>query len=175
MTRQRTVSDSIVIEVDPRVAYDAVSDVTQMGRWSPENLGATLEVSGPVTVGTPFVGRNRRGKAEWVTRATVTAADPGERFAFRVDRIGVGTPRLSARNASWEYRFEPAEGRVLRCDGGASKGTRVTETWTDDRPWPDFVATVFDKVVTGGHTFAQFQRTNIRRTLERLKSELEAD
>ena len=163
MTRQRTVSDSIVIDVSPTTAYEAVSDITQMGRWSPENLGGTPEVSGPITVGTPFVGRNRRGRAEWVTRATVTAADPGERFAFRVDGIGVRTPRLTASNASWEYRFEPV-----------AEGTRVTETWTDDRPWPDVAARAFDAVVTGGQTFARFQEKNIRRTLTRLKRELEA-
>ena len=56
---------------------------------------------------------------------------------------------------------------------GASKGTRVTETWTDDRPWPDVVARTFDAVVTGGQTFARFQEKNIRRTLARLRSELE--
>jgi hypothetical protein len=164
MTRHKTVSDSIVIDVDPQTAYAAVSDITQMGRWSPENLGGEVDEPGPVTVGTAFVGKNRRGKAEWVTACTVTAADPGERFAFRVHRIGIGAPRIPGRIATWEYRFAAAEG-----------GTHVTETWTDDRPWPDALATVFDKVATGGRTFAQFQTKNIRRTLTRLKSELEGE
>lgn len=164
MTRPRTVSDDIVIDVDPQTAYAAVSDISQMGRWSPENLGGEVADGQEIAVGTSFVGRNRRGKAQWVTEATVTAADPGERFAFRVDRIGVRTPRLKGRNATWEYRFEPVEG-----------GTRVTETWTDDRPWPDAVATAFDAVATGGRTFAQFQEKNIRRTLTRLKRELEGE
>src|SRR5699024_9234910 len=89
MSRQKTVSGSVVIDVDPQVAYAAVSDVTQMGRWSPENLGGTLgdgSDPGQVAVGTPFVGANRRGRAEWVTGCVVTAADPGRRFAFRVHR-----------------------------------------------------------------------------------------
>ena len=81
----------------PRVAYDAVSDVTQMGRWSPENTGARVPASGPVEVGTSFVGTNRRGRATWVTECTVTAADPGERFAFRVHRIGPRRPVLAGR------------------------------------------------------------------------------
>lgn len=170
MNRQSTVSDSIVIDVDPQTAWAAVSDITQMGRWSPENLGGRVEgaATGPsegrVAVGTSFVGDNRRGRAQWVTKCTVTAADPGERFAFRVHRIGVGTPRIRAAIATWEYRFEGVEG-----------GTRVTETWTDDRPWPDALATAFDKAVTGGRTFAQFQTRNIRRTLDRLKQELEGE
>ncbi|WP_338748953.1 SRPBCC family protein [Janibacter alittae] len=168
MTRQKSVSDSVVIDVDPQTAYAAVSDITQMGRWSPENLGGTLDggaegpATGSVTVGTSFIGRNRRGRAQWVTGCTVTAADPGERFAFRVHRIGIGAPRITGKIATWDYRFEAVDG-----------GTRVTETWTDDRPWPDVVATVFDTVATGGRTFAQFQKGNIRRTLDRLRSELE--
>lgn len=156
------MSDSVTIAVPPHVAYDAVSDVTQMGRWSPENTGARLPSPGPVEVGTSFVGSNRRGRATWVTECTVTAADPGERFAFRVHRIGPSRPIVPGRNASWEYRFEEVDG-----------GTRVTETWTDDRRWPDAVAAVFDKAVTGGQLFADHQRTNIRRTLDRLRSELE--
>lgn len=168
MARDKTVSDSVVIDADPLTVYAAVSDVTQMGRWSPENLGGTIEHAtgrpGGLTVGTSFVGANRRGPAEWVTGCVVTAADPGRGFTFRVHRIGLRTPRVRARIATWDYRFESVE-----------EGTRVTETWTDDRPWPDGVALLFDKVATGGSTFAQFQAGNIRRTLDRLKSELESD
>lgn len=165
MHRQLTVSDTVTIAVTPQAAWDAVSDVTQMGRWSPENTGAQVEDGGAgpaLTVGTPFVGTNKRGRARWSTLCTVTAADPGERFAFRVHRIGPRRPVIKGRIATWEYDFEQVEG-----------GARVTETWTDDRPWPDAVAKVFDAAVTGGHTFADFQKRNIRRTLDRLKVQLE--
>ncbi|MDN5717632.1 MAG: SRPBCC family protein [Janibacter sp.] len=164
MSRTRTVSDSVTIAVSPLTAWQAVSDITQMGRWSPENTGGRTTGTAPIAVGTSFVGTNSRGGARWSTQCTITAADPGERFAFRVHGIGGTKPVLPARIATWEYRFEEAEG-----------GTRVTETWTDDRRWPDAVARVFDKAATGGRTFAQFQRKNIRRTLDRLKSELESE
>ncbi|MFG3028688.1 SRPBCC family protein [Streptomyces sp. NPDC048253] len=166
MARRFTVSDSIVIEVPPEAAYDAVSRPAQMGRWSPENLGATVpapETSAPL--GTTFEGRNKRGAFRWVTRCTVTAADSGRRFAFRVHAIGLNRPRLRGPIATWEYRFEP--------EGGA---TRVTETWTDDRrAWPSVVANAFDRVATGGRTFADFQAGNIARTLRNLKRELETE
>ncbi|MFG3197357.1 SRPBCC family protein [Streptomyces sp. NPDC048208] len=164
MARVLSVSDSIVIDVSPDAAYQAVSRPGDMGRWSPENLGTTPgSADGPAGVGTSFVGRNKRGRFRWVTRCTVTAAEPGRHFAFRVHAIGVGSPRLRGPIATWEYRFEP-EG----------EGTRVTETWTDDRrAWPDFVAGVFDRVVTSGRTFADFQARNIRATLRNLKRELE--
>ncbi|MGN2636915.1 SRPBCC family protein [Nocardia takedensis] len=165
MARSMQVSDSVVIAVDPNTAYDAVADVTAMKQWSPENTGAVLDSPGrPVRVGDGFVGSNVRAGMRWHTWCVVTAADPGERFAFQVRRWGVRKPSLRVAVASWEYRFESAEG-----------GTRVTETWIDDRrSWPDAVAAVFDRLVTGKRGFAEFQKGNIRRTLARLRADLEA-
>lgn len=168
--RKLTVSDSIVVAVSPDAVYEQISRPTLMGRWSPENLGAT--VVGPdaadaagreAYVGMVFVGHNKRGPMRWSTLCTVTAADAGRRFAFRVHAIGLRTPRLRGPIAGWEYRLEAVDG-----------GTRVTETWTDDRrSWPDAVAGVFDRLATGGHTFAEFQARNIHRTLSNLKRAVE--
>ncbi|WP_345497706.1 SRPBCC family protein [Nocardia callitridis] len=161
-----TVSDSIVIDADPTTLYDRISDVTQMGSWSPENRGAKIaQPRAAAYVGMVFEGHNKRGAFRWSTRCTVTAADPGARFAFRVHVIGVGKPLLHGRIANWEYRFEPEAG-----------GTRVTETWNDDRTnWPDRVAGVFDRIVTRGKTFADFQQKNIHLTLRNLKRVIETD
>lgn len=166
MPRTMSVSDSILIRAAPSAVYEHLSDPRAMGRWSPENLGARI-LGDPVRthVGMVFDGRNKRGSFRWTTRCTVTAADPGERFAFRVHAIGVRRPRLPGAIALWEYRFEAVDG-----------STRVTETWTDNRrAWPDFLANAFDRVATRGHTFAEFQRGNIRTTLERLKVALEQE
>lgn len=165
MPRTMSVSDSIVVLAEPSLVYDRLSDPTEMGRWSPENRGAkVLGERRGAYVGMVFEGRNKRGAMRWTTRCTVTAADPGERFAFRVHAIGAKRPRLPGAIATWEYRFEAVDG-----------GTRVTEIWTDDRrAWPDFVANAFDRAATRGHTFAEFQRGNIRTTLQRLKAALEA-
>ena len=165
MSRPMTVSDSVLIAADAQSLYDEVSDPTRMGAWSPENRGADLAEPGrPAYVGMTFVGHNRRGWFEWQTRCTVTAADPGRRFAFDVHQIGVKVPILPISIASWEYRFEPSEG-----------GTLVTEVWTDGRTrWPDFVTKQVDKVATGGRTFAEFQKRNIAKTLARLKQDFES-
>ncbi|MEU3464041.1 SRPBCC family protein [Streptomyces sp. NPDC006733] len=164
MARTFTVSRSILIEAAATTVYEQVSRPAQMGRWSPENLGATLtgqDESAPV--GLVFNGHNKRGPFRWTTRCTVTASDPGRRFAFRVHAIGLRRPRLSAPIASWEYRLEKS-----------GTGTKVTETWTDDRrSWPAFVANAFDRIATGGKTFAAFQVRNIDTTLRNLKRELE--
>lgn len=159
MSRERTVTDSVVVAADPRELYDAISDPTRMGSWSPENRGAVVsEPRDGAYVGMVFEGRNKRGRARWVTRCTVTVAKPSSAFEFRVHAIGVKSPRLKGANATWRYDFEPVDG-----------GTRVTETWTDDRPWPDALAFVFDKIVTGGKTFPEFQRRNIGKTLDNLR------
>jgi uncharacterized protein YndB with AHSA1/START domain len=163
MARTLTVSDTVDIDAGADEIYAMISDPTRMGQWSPENRGATIlnpANDGRAFVGMTFEGRNKRGRAAWITRCTVTAADPGRRFAFTAHAIGVKRPRIRAANASWEYRFEPA----------ATGGTRVTETWTDDRTsWPAPLVAVFDRVVTSGKTFPDFQRVNIRRTLDALK------
>lgn len=164
MPRTMSVSDSIVVQADPSVVYTEISDPTAMGRWSPENQGARVRGERrDAYVGMVFEGRNKRGAMRWTTRCTVIAADPGARFAFRVHAIGARRPRLRGPIATWEYRFEPVDG-----------GTLVTEVWTDDRrAWPDAVANAFDRLATRGHTFAEFQRKNIRTTLGRLKAALE--
>jgi len=167
MTREMTVAGSIWIDVTPEAAYDAVSDVTQMGRWSPENLGARiarLDADAKAAyVGMHFVGSNKRGPARWQTRCTVTAAERGRRFAFDVDRYGLAPVLLPVSVASWAYDFEAEDG-----------GTLVTETWRDGRAlWPDFTVRVFDPFATGRASFAEFQRGNIGRTLKNLKRELE--
>lgn len=164
MGRVISVSDSAVIAQSPQVLYSMVSDVTRMGEWSPENRGAVLERGGQADVGTVFVGSNTRGRVSWTTRCTVTTARSGREFAFRVHAIGGPRRRVPARIASWRYTFEERDG-----------GTLVTETWTDNRPWPDAAAQAFDYVATGGTTFAAFQRGNIRRTLRNLKAAAETD
>jgi hypothetical protein len=169
MTREMTVDGSIWIDVTPEKAYDAVSDVTQMGRWSPENTGATVVraagaagAAGAAYVGMHFVGSNKRGPARWQTRCTVTAADRGRRFAFDVDRYGLAPLLLPVSVASWTYDFEPQDG-----------GTLVTETWRDGRTrWPDVSVRLFDPLATRRASFAEFQRGNIARTLKNLKREL---
>lgn len=170
MPREMTVSDSVVLrDVPPDAVYAEIADPSRMGRWSPENTG-TLDPGGStgpgraLSVGDEFVGTNRRGRVSWATRCRVTAAEPGRQFAFRVFQIGVRRPRLTAPVATWEYTFEPV-----------ATGTRVTETWRDDRRgWPDPVAAAFDRTVTGGHLFSDFQRRNIARTLAALRTDLEA-
>lgn len=164
MTRPLTASESTVVAATPDAIYAQVADPSQMPRWSPENVGGQVPSPGsPLLVGDTFVGTNKRGPVRWSTRCVVTTADPGREFTFQVRQIGLRTPRLGARIATWSYTFDPVTG-----------GTRVTETWTDNRRWPDGVAAAFDRFVTRGQLFHDFQRRNIATTLKRLKADFEA-
>ncbi len=111
------VTVSRVIDARPETLYDLVADITNMGRLSPETTSATW--IGSATTASPgvrFKGSNAIGKVTWSTKPTITAADPGRRFAFQVP--GRAGPL-------WEYRFEAVDG-----------GTRVTESMSQQRPSP---------------------------------------
>ncbi|WP_196073073.1 SRPBCC family protein [Nakamurella alba] len=114
------VSVSVESDIDPVTLYDLVSDITTVGDRSPETVSArwTGELREPV-VGARFKGSNRLGMLRWSTRATVTAADRGSRFAFRV--AGTGGPL-------WTYTFSP------RPDG--AHGCVVTESVEQFEPSP---------------------------------------
>lgn len=86
----------------------------------------------------------------------------GPGFSVRVHRAQ-DRPALEDSNATWSYDFDNLGGE-----------TRVNETWNDDRvKWLDWVAGIFDRVVTKGRTFADFQRLNIHKTLTTMKGDFE--
>lgn len=93
------VSVTATIAAPAEFVYDLISDITRMPEFSPENTrgewlgGAT----GPV-VGARFKGTNKLGKTTWSTKPTVTAAEPGRLFAFKVP---------GASGAQWTYELAP--------------------------------------------------------------------
>ena len=93
--------------------WELLSDVTQIGRYSPETFEAEwLDGATGPGVGVRFRGhvkRNQKGPTDW-TKCCVTKCEPGREFAF-----GVGEPGKAA--ITWGYRLAP----------GANGGTDVTE------------------------------------------------
>jgi hypothetical protein len=115
-----SVTVSKVIPTGAEALYDLVSDVTNMHRFSPENTAAVWlnDATGP-SVGAQFKGSNRLGKATWSTKPTVTAADRGRVFSFKVP---------GATGAQWTYEFEPVNG-----------GTKVTESMSQAKASPAII------------------------------------
>lgn len=134
--------------------WNALTDVTRMGEWSPECHTCTWndEVDQP-GVGSRFSGANRNGEFEWTTECEVTEWVPGRVFAF--DGV-FGDLRFS----KWAYRIEPTDG-----------GCTVTETWDEGRP-PDVIE--FTKTISGVEDRGTHNQRGMEETLARLAAVLEA-
>ena len=144
---------SIDIAAPPERVWALLTDVTNMGRWSPECYSCTwLDGATAPAVGARFKGRNKRGLVRWSTVSTVKVADEPRHFAWEVDRSGM----------RWGYRFEPAVG-----------GTRVTEYREEVGPKPPTVRLAYKLRLLGRDPDAIVRR-GMGETLDRLKAGAEA-
>ena len=148
--------DSVTVHMNAPAdqIWDLVSDVTKIGRYSPETFEATwVEPATGPAVGAKFRGhvkRNGRGPTYWTT-CTVTECEPGKSFFF-----GVGN---SDRPLNvWGYRLVPAEGG----------GTDVTESF---RLAPKLGLKIYWALL--GWSRGKTNRNGMRTTLERIKAEVE--
>jgi hypothetical protein len=92
------VQVTATIAAPAEVVYDLISDITRMPEFSPENIrGAWLGGATGPEVGARFKGTNKLGSTTWSTKPTVTAAEPGRRFAFKVP---------GASGALWTYELD---------------------------------------------------------------------
>jgi hypothetical protein len=143
------------IAASPRRCYELVSDITQMGRLSPECTGGRwLGSPRSPAVGARFLGFNRRGRIRWFSVNRVVSDEPGSAFAFET--------RGSATR--WGYRFRP--------DGD---GTLVTEARASTRSRP-LGARLFAALLLGGvDEHDEQMREGMRVTLETLRALAEQD
>lgn len=144
-------SDNVEINASPDTVFAAVSQLDQMGKFSPENTGGTwVKGSTGPALGARFKGTNKNEKNKWTTSVKVVAFDPPTTFAFDVS---VGPFKVSR----WSYAIEPS-----------ATGSRVTETWVDRRS--NFAKNRSKGIVADRETFT---RGSIRTTLDALKASLE--
>ena len=141
------------IKASPEAVWNAISDVTRMGEWSPEchTCAWNEGFSGP-EVGARFTGHNRNGEYEWTTEAEVIESVPGEKFAF--DGV-FGDLHFS----KWAYIIEPTD-----------DGCRVTETWDEGRPDNIIEMT---KSISGVDDRGEHNRRTMEETLARLAAAVE--
>lgn len=142
------------MDAPPQKVWDLVSDITQVGRFSPETFEAEWldGATGPAP-GARFRGhvrRNEKGPVYWTT-CTVVDCEPGRSFSF-----GVGQPGKYLN--TWSYVMEP---------NGA--GTDVTESFrlTENLPMKVYW-TLF------GWARGRRNTNDMRRTLNRIKEAVEA-
>jgi hypothetical protein len=146
------VEVTTVVAASPEQVYALVSDLTSMGRFSPENTGGrwVKGATGPA-VGAKFEGTNALGWKKWKTLATVTIAEPGKEFAFDVVATG-------CKVAGWGFALEPVEG-----------GTKVTHYWDDHR---NPVVAKVTGLALGVPDRRSHNTANMQRTLEGIAAAL---
>ena len=149
------MQDSVTVHIKatPEQVWPLVSDVTRIGRYSPETFEAEWldGATGPV-VGARFRGhvkRNEKGPTYWAA-ATVTVCDEPREFAF-----GVGKPGKALN--TWRYVLVPS-----------GDGTDVTESFTLT---PKLGLRIYWALL--GWSRGKTNRNGMRRTLEAMKAELE--
>ncbi|MGA2521888.1 MAG: SRPBCC family protein [Acidimicrobiales bacterium] len=151
--------DSVTVRMaaTPERIWALVSDVTRIGRYSPETFeaqwldGATGPAEGARFRG--HVKRNGIGPVYWTTQ-TVIESVPGRAFAFAAGRTD--QPIMV-----WRYDLAPA--------GDGSGDTDVTESFALART-PLFRLYWFLLGWARGRT----NRNGMRTTLERIKAEVES-
>ena len=140
----------------PNRVWALVSDITRIGKFSPETFDAEWlgGATGP-EVGARFRGRVRRNGKRYLvywTTCTITRCDPGRDFAFEVALVG------TTKAVEWSYHIEPRDG-----------GSDVTESfklleWFGSSVYAAF----FEKART------RTNLTNMQATLDRVKVVAEA-
>ena len=149
------MNESVTIHMDapPERIWDLVSDVTKIGRYSPETFEAEwLDGATGPAVGAKFRGhvkRNGKGPTYW-SPCVVTASVPGSEFSFDVVR---GDTVMN----SWGYRIAPSAG-----------GSDVTEYFRLPSTLPIRVYWFL-----AGWARGRTNRNGMRATLGAIKAEVE--
>jgi uncharacterized protein YndB with AHSA1/START domain len=92
--------------------WRVVADITRIPEWSPVcHRCEWIDGADAAVVGARFRGHNKLNGARWSRDCVVTAAEPGEVFAFSTSFKGQESTR-------WRYRLEPI-----------ASGTRITEAY----------------------------------------------
>ncbi|WP_439658763.1 SRPBCC family protein [Lentzea sp. HUAS TT2] len=114
------------VDAAPEEVYRLVSDVSAIGRWSPNASEVAYDEGHGPEAGSWFSGHNRKDGKEWTSRSQVVKAEPGAVFAFVVGGAEDGI-------VEWTW--------TLRAQG---RGTVAEQSWrllrTDPVLGPDLTA-----------------------------------
>ena len=144
------ISVSRIINAPRSQVYEVISDITSMGRLSPENLSTEWTDDGRA-----FIGFNRIGPLyRWKMTGSVTENKPGRVFGFITDHPS---------DSHWTYTFEEAPEDPLG-------STVVTETVTTNRR--QLLPVIALQLIAGVYDRRSHLRRGMATTLENLAAEL---
>ena len=137
----------------PAEVFDAITNITRMGEWSPECYAAEWKDGATeAAVGAVFTGHNRNGDKEWSIDAEVVELVADERFFFDCNSRGFVFSK-------WGYVIEPTD-----------SGCRVTEYSEDLRPEESLERSA---QISGVSDRLTHNRAGMEVTLERLAAAVE--
>lgn len=143
-----SVSAAVDIAADPAAVYTLLTDLPTLATLAEETHTMEWQKGSATAPGAVFKGYNRNGSKTWTTKCTVTDAEPGRSFGFKVTALTLPIAR-------WRYDIAATD-----------NGCRVTESTWDDRPgWFKVLA----GTLTGVSDRDSANAEHIRLTLERLK------
>lgn len=149
------ITASRTVDASPDRVWAAVSDLSAMGRRSPQCRKMLVLGKGTPGAGTTTVNLNRRGPLFWPTWSTVTVWEPGRTLEFRVPLNG----------SRWRYDL---------ADNGDGT-TTLTESRIVDGD-TSLVSRVLVATVLGGNgTFEAELRQGVEQTLAAVAGEVEED
>ena len=149
---EKTIVVSKEISANPQEIWDLITDLSNMGRWSPENDGGKwLSKDGGPKLGARFIGKNSWQGNKWVAPVKVTEFKEPQRFAFKMRFPFIG-------GSDWSFDIEPTP-----------EGCRVTQTWVDQRT--KALVAIGGKV-SGVSERAPHTRASMETTLQRLADEV---
>ncbi|MCL5048891.1 MAG: SRPBCC family protein [Firmicutes bacterium] len=151
-----TYSDSTIIDAPADKVYAVITDITNMGKFSPECKECYWE-SDNHSVGGWLVGKNITPERTWETRSLVTKATENQEFTFTTggDRV------------EWSYKLSQENDQTL-----------LTETWTVFPPFKDYFLerygpdTDVEEILKGR---LQTTKAGIKETLSNIKTYIESD
>ena len=150
---EETIVVSKEISAGPQKVWDLVTDLANMGRWSPENDGGKwLSKDGGPKLGARFMGKNNWQGNRWVAPVKITEFTEPKRFAFKMRFPLIG-------GSDWSFDIEPT-----------SEGCKVIQTWTDRRTK---ALVVIGGKVSGVPDRVPHTRMSMKTTLDNLAQEVE--
>ncbi len=144
------IEATIEVSAPPAAVWALVSDLRNMARWSPQVVKTFLK--SPVTEGSTMFNINRRGFLVWPTQAKVVRFAPEQEIAFRVKE----------NYTIWSYRLEAID-----------SGTRLTARREAPQGISDLSVGLTKRALGGVDAFTVELQEGLRRTLERIKADVE--
>ena len=148
---EKSIERSTTIDAPVEAVWQLVSDLTNMGRWSPQ-CRYTHVFGGETKQGAKAININHRGWLHWPTQSKVVRYVENTEIAFKIKE----------NQTTWYYRLEKA-----------GEGTKLTAGRDAERGTLKLSAMLVDKVLGGQEDFTAELKQGLEQTLARIKAEAE--